>query len=103
MGGQGRMPTMIEVAQLCGERDGFKQRATMLAGEVRKTTVSMHSAQSQAREATAEREKLRELLGEVYACRALHEFDDLRHRVGVALGLEEASPDVGRESFSNQA
>lgn len=52
-------------ARLTGERDGLAHRAIELAGEVRRTTVSMRTAQASAEASSKKISDLRALLQDV--------------------------------------
>ena len=84
----------IHMAALAGERDGFLARAKELAGEVRKTTISMHTSQKAAvgaieaaRKAIDEVSTLKGILREVDALGVLEVHnEDLAYRVAKVIG-----------------
>jgi hypothetical protein len=83
---------MMHVAALAGERDGFLARAQQLAGEVRKTSISLHTSEKAtagaveaARKAIDEATRLRSVLRAIRDAGALNHAPDLAQRVAEAL------------------
>ena len=87
----------IHMAALAGERDGFLARAQQLAGEVRKTSISLSTSQKAtagaveaARKAIDEAAHLKAILIDINKANALAHAPELASKVAEAVGHKMA-------------